>query len=58
MGDTPESPISALRWWLYLAARILGDLSALRRGPNTMVKRLARQQAGRLTARMLEKWFR
>jgi hypothetical protein len=35
-----------------------GDVQAVRKGPNAIVKRLARREAGRLTARVLWKWFR
>jgi hypothetical protein len=53
-----RSVISALRSLLYTLARLLGDISAVRRGPEAMVKRLARRQAGRMTSRVLGKWFR
>jgi hypothetical protein len=33
-------------------------MSAVRRWPDAMVKRLARRQAGRMTSRVLWKWFR
>jgi hypothetical protein len=46
------------RSWLYWLARALGDYQAVRRGPEAMVKRLARRQAGRMTSRMLWRWFR
>jgi hypothetical protein len=50
--------IGKLRSWLYFAARFLGDVQAIRRGPEAVGKRLLRRQAGRITARMLGKWFR
>ena len=53
-----RSLISALRSWLYWWAKLLGDVSAVRKGPNAIVKRLARRQAGRMTSRVLGKWFR
>jgi hypothetical protein len=53
-----RAPISAIRAVLYTLARILGDASAVRKGPNAILKRLARRQAGRMTARVLGKWFR
>jgi hypothetical protein len=53
-----RSAISALRSLLYTLARLLGDISAVRRGPEAMVKRLARQQAGKITDRWLGKLFR
>lgn len=53
-----RSLISALRSFLYGLAKLLGDVQAVRRGPEAMVKRLARRQAGRMTSRMLWRWFR
>jgi hypothetical protein len=47
-----------VRTVLYTLAPILGDVSAVRKSPNAIVKRLARRQAGRVTARVLGKWFR
>lgn len=38
--------------------RLLGDVQAVRRGPEAMVKRLARRQAGRMASRVLWRWFR
>jgi hypothetical protein len=37
-----RSLISAVRTLLYTAAKFLGDISAVRKGPNAIVKRLAR----------------
>jgi hypothetical protein len=53
-----RSLISALRTLLYTLAKVLGDVSAVRRGPEAVVKRLVRRQAGRMTGRMLGRWFR
>jgi hypothetical protein len=53
-----RSSLSAFRNFLYWLARAIGDYQAVRRGPEAMVKRLARRQAGRLTSRMLWRWFR
>jgi hypothetical protein len=53
-----RSLISALRSWLYWLARALGDYQAVRRGPEAVVKRLARRQAGRITGRWLGRLFR
>lgn len=53
-----RSLISALRSFLYGLAKLLGDVQAVRRGPEAMVKRLAQRQAGRMTSRMLWRWFR
>jgi hypothetical protein len=50
--------ISALRSLLYELAKLLGDVQAVRRGPEAMVKRVMRRQAGRMTARVLGRWFR
>jgi hypothetical protein len=53
-----RSAISALRSVLYGLAKLLGDVQAVRRGPDAMVKRLARRQAGKMTGRWLGKLFR
>jgi hypothetical protein len=53
-----RSLISALRSWLYWWAKILGDVSAVQRGPEAMGKRLMRRAAGKVTGRMLWRWFR
>jgi hypothetical protein len=53
-----RSLISALRTLLYGLARFLGDVQAVRKGPNAVVKRLARRQEGRMTSRVLWRWFR
>jgi hypothetical protein len=53
-----RSVISAFRSFLYRLARLLGDVQAVRHGPEAVVKRLARRQAGRLTAKVLWRWFR
>jgi hypothetical protein len=53
-----RSMISALRTLLYTLAKLLGDVQAVRRGPEAMVKRLARRQAGKITGRWLGRWFR
>jgi hypothetical protein len=53
-----RSIISALRSWLYWLARALGDYQAVRRGPEAIGKRLMRRAAGRVTGRLLGKWFR
>jgi hypothetical protein len=50
--------IGKLRTVLYATAKLLGDVQALRKGPNAIVKQLARREAGRLTSRVLWKWFR
>jgi hypothetical protein len=44
-----------LRRSLYRGGRILGDLSAVRRGPKAMVKRTERRFLGRLLGKLLRK---
>jgi hypothetical protein len=48
-----RSAISALRSFLYGLAKLSGNMQAVRRRPEAMVKRLAPRQAGRVTSRML-----
>lgn len=48
--------LSAFRSWLYLIARLLGDVQAVRRG--RIGERLARRAAGKLTGRALGRLFR
>ena len=50
--------IGKLRSWLYWLARILGDVSAVRKGPKATGKRLLRRSAGRATGRLLGQLFR
>jgi len=50
--------IGKLCSWLYWLARALGDYQAVRRGPEAIGKRLMRRAAGRVTGRLLGKWFR
>ncbi|MEQ8503864.1 MAG: hypothetical protein RIB80_00960 [Rhodospirillales bacterium] len=45
-----------MRRFLYLLARLLGDVNAVRRG--TVGKRIARRVAGKATGRLLGKLFR
>jgi len=45
-----------MRSFLYLLARFLGDVNAVRRG--TVGKRIARRVAGRATGGCLGRWFR
>jgi len=44
-----------LRSALYRAARLLGDLQAVRRGPRALVKRAARKALWRLAGRAINK---
>jgi|TARA_B100001964_G_scaffold200434_1_gene227402 hypothetical protein len=49
-GKTVMS-ISKIRDWLYLVARVLGDVSAVRKG--AVGKRIARRVAGKASGRIL-----
>ena len=53
-----RSTISAIRSILYGLAKLLGDVSAARKGPAAIVKRLAKRQVGRATGRLVGKFFR
>jgi hypothetical protein len=53
-----HSTMSLIRSMLYGIAKLLGDLSAVQRGPDAMAKRLARRAAGKVTGRMLGRLFR
>ena len=46
----------SLRSLLYASARLLGDVNAIRRG--TVLKRIARRAAGKVTGRALGRLFR
>ncbi|MBM4436660.1 MAG: hypothetical protein FJ029_05380 [Actinobacteria bacterium] len=48
--------LSRVRGWLYLWARLLGDVQAARRG--RIGRRIARRAVGRLTGRALRRLFR
>jgi hypothetical protein len=48
-----RSAISALRTRLYWLARVLGDVQAVRRGPEAVGKRLMRRAAGKMMGRLL-----
>jgi hypothetical protein len=52
MGKTVLS-ISKIRGWLYLVARLLGDVSAVRKG--AVGKRVARRVTGKASGRILRK---
>jgi hypothetical protein len=47
-----RSTISMIRGLLYAPTRLLGDVSAARRGPEAMAKRLMRRATGNVTERM------
>jgi len=53
-----RNSISALRGFLYALARLLGDLTAISKGPAAMGKRVMRRAAGKVTARALWRWFK
>jgi hypothetical protein len=53
-----RSSLSLIRSMLYALARLLGDIQAVRRGPDAVAKRLARRGAGKVTGRMLGTLFR
>ncbi len=46
----------SMRNLLYLLARLLGDLSAVKKGK--VAQRIERRIAGKVTGRLLGKWFR
>lgn len=48
--------ISKTRGFLYRLARLLGDVSAVRKG--TIAKRIARRAAGKATGKALRRLFR
>jgi hypothetical protein len=50
--------LSLIRSMLYALARLLGDIQAIRRGPNAVAKRVARRASGKVTGRMLGRLFR
>jgi hypothetical protein len=47
--------MNSLRSWLYWWARVIGDLQAIRRGPNAIVRRLVRKAVGRQAGRLLRR---
>ncbi|WP_170157673.1 hypothetical protein [Thermodesulfitimonas autotrophica] len=56
MARRREDGLSRTRSALYGLARLLGDVSAVRKG--TVGRRLLRRAAGKVTGRLLEKLFR
>jgi hypothetical protein len=46
----------SLRSFLYLLARLLGDVSAVQKG--RVGRRISRRLAGKATGRALGRWFR
>ena len=53
-----KSKISQTRSILYGVAKLLGDISAVSKGPEATVKRVARRTAGKATGRALGKLFK
>jgi len=51
-----RDPISQTRGLLYSLAKLLGDVSAIKKG--TVGKRLARRTAGKATGRLFGKLFK
>jgi len=49
--------MSTLRRFLYALARLLGDLSSVRRGPGAVGRRAGRRIAGRWLSRLLKALF-
>ncbi len=50
--------INKIRSWLYLAARLLGDAQAIRKGPAALTKRTERRLAGRVAGKLLRGLFK
>lgn len=53
-----RSTISQIRSILYGLARLLGDISAVSKGPKATAKRIGRRLAGKATGRFLGKLFK
>lgn len=53
-----KSGISQTRGLLYGLARLLGDISAVSKGPKAATKRIGRRVAGRATGKMLGRLFK
>ena len=47
-----------MRSFLYWLARFMGDVNAISRGPNAIVKRVGRRVVGKATGRLIGKLFR
>lgn len=47
--------MNKLRSWLYWAARLLGDVNAIQRGPEAIARRLVRKAAGRQVGRLMRR---
>ncbi len=53
-----KSSLSQTRSFLYGLARLLGDISAVSKGPKATAKRIGRRAAGKATGRMLRRLFK
>lgn len=53
-----KSGIGQTRSVLYSLARFLGDVQAISKGPEAVVKRAARRAVGRATTKALSKLFK
>jgi hypothetical protein len=53
-----EGLINKIRSILYTSAKVLGDVNAVVRGPDKIVKRIGRRLAGKQTAKVLNKIFK
>ncbi len=49
--------LSKIRSLFYTVAKLLGDVSAIRKGPDAIARRIARRIAGKATGRILGKIF-
>lgn len=47
-----------LRGWLYWAARLLGDVQAVEKGPQAIEERIERRLVGKMAGRMLWRLFK
>ena len=45
----------SLRTFLYKFARLLGDISAVQKGPKAIIKRIERRATGRVASKVLRK---
>ncbi len=53
-----KSSLSQARGLLYGLARLLGDMSAVSKGPKATAKRVGRRAAGKATGRILGRLFK
>ena len=50
--------INTIRSAMYKSAKFLGDVNAVTRGPNKIVKRIGRRLLGKQTQKVMNKIFR